>query len=98
MTMPSTPASAPAPVPGAMPNEADIPTLTQALETSSIPEAVRVALDVREAERAALFAMSNELLDDLRPELDRLTTELVRKSIQGLWEKRSEKYENPRTP
>lgn len=83
--------------PGGMPSAADIPTLALALDISSIPEAVRVALDAREAERAALFAMSHELLDGLRPELDRLTTELVRKSIQGLWEKRSEKYENPRT-
>jgi len=92
MTTPLTLAN----VSGVMPDAADIPTLTAVLETSRIPEAVRVALDVREAERAALFAMSNELLDGLRPELDRLTTELVRKSIQGLWEKRSEKYENPR--
>ncbi|PUE08574.1 hypothetical protein B9Z51_06350 [Limnohabitans sp. T6-5] len=80
----------------AIPAEAEIPTLNAALDASLIPEAVRVALDVREAERAALFSMSNELLDGLRPELDRLTTELVRRSIQGLWEKRSEKYQNPK--
>jgi hypothetical protein len=92
MTLPLTSTDAP----GGMPGAADIPTLTLALDISSIPEAVRVAMDVREAERAALFAMSHELLDGLRPELDRLTTELVRKSIQGLWEKRSEKYEIPR--
>ncbi len=78
------------------PAEAEIPTLTAVLDPSIIPEAVRVALDVREAERAALFSMSNELLEGLRPELDRLTTQLVRKSIQDLWEKRSEKYENPK--
>jgi hypothetical protein len=74
-------------------NALSIPLLTQVVPASEIPEAVLVALDARLAEKASVFALSQELMLNLRPELDRMAAELVQRSVQGMWDKRAEVYQ-----
>jgi hypothetical protein len=74
-------------------NASSIPLLTQVVPASEIPEAVLVALDARLAEKASVFALSQELMLNLRPELDRMAAELVQRSVQGMWDKRAEVYQ-----
>jgi hypothetical protein len=71
-----------------------IPVLTTAVATSDIPAAMLAALDARLAEKASVLALSQELMNNLRPELDRMAAELVQRSVQGMWEKRAEIYKN----
>jgi hypothetical protein len=74
-------------------NASSIPLLTQVVPASELPEAVLVALDARLAEKASVFALSQELMQNLRPELDRMAAELVQRSVQGMWDKRAEVYQ-----
>ena len=46
------------------------------------------------SEKASVLALSQELMKNLRPELDRMAAELVQRSVQGMWEKRAEIYKN----
>ena len=71
-----------------------IPVLTHVMPTSDIPAAVLVALDARMAEKASVLALSAELMQNLRPELDRMASELVQRSVEGMWAKRAEIYKN----
>ena len=71
-----------------------VPVLTERVPASDVPPALGVAWDARMAEKKALMALSNELIQNLRPELDRLTSELVQRTLEGLWSKRCEKYQN----
>lgn len=73
----------------------EIPVLTHIVPAAQVPLALGVAWDARVAEKQALLDLSQELIQNMRPELDRLTTELVAQTLQGLWEKRSEKYQMP---
>lgn len=70
-----------------------IPTLTKSMVLDDVPEAVRLALEARAAEKRALLAMSEELVNNLRPEIERLTTDLVQRALAGLWEKRARGYD-----
>lgn len=76
----------------------DIPVLNDVLAKERIPEALLVALDARQAEKASVLALSQELMKNLRPELDRMASELVERSVQGMWEKRAEIYQNLHRP
>jgi hypothetical protein len=75
-----------------------IPVLTHEISKDQIPEALLVALDARQAEKASVLALSQELMNNLRPELDRMASELVQRSLQGMWEKRAEIYQNHHRP
>jgi hypothetical protein len=75
-----------------------IPVLTQVVPTSDIPAAVLAALDARLAEKASVLALSHELMQNLRPELDRMASELVQRSVEGMWAKRAEIYKNINHP
>jgi hypothetical protein len=57
-----------------------------------VPQAVTLALDARAAEKRALMDLSEELLQNLRPEIERLTADLVQRTLQGLWDKRARTY------
>jgi hypothetical protein len=46
------------------------------------------------AEKASVLALSAELMQNLRPELDRMASELVQRSVEGMWAKRAEIYKN----
>jgi hypothetical protein len=71
-----------------------IPVLTHVVPASDIPAAVLAALDARQAEKASVMALSQELMQNLRPELDRMATELVQRSVEGMWAKRADIYKN----
>jgi hypothetical protein len=75
-----------------------IPVLTSVVAKDRIPEALLVALDARQAEKASVLALSQELMKNLRPELDRMASELVQRSVKGMWEKRAEIYQNLHHP
>lgn len=66
-----------------------IPTLTRAMVLEDVPQAVGQALDARALEKRALLAMSDELVNNLRPEIERLTADLVQRALAGVWEKRA---------
>jgi hypothetical protein len=71
-----------------------IPTLTQDMAVGQVPQALSLALDARAAEKKALMALSDELVQNLRPEIERLTAELVQRTLQGVWDKRSRIYQD----
>ena len=77
---------------------AAIPVLTHIVPSSDIPAAVLVALDARLAEKASVLALSHELMQNLRPELDRMASELVQRSVEGMWAKRAEIYKSISQP
>ena len=69
-----------------------VPTLTQDMVLGQVPQAVTLALDARAAEKRALMALSEELVQNLRPEIERMTADLVQKTLQSLWDKRARTY------
>jgi hypothetical protein len=73
---------------------AAIPVLSDVVPASDIPAAVLAALDARQAEKASVLALSHELMQNLRPELDRMASELVQRSVEGMWAKRAEIYKS----
>jgi hypothetical protein len=92
MTHPSSPQSA-RQMPVLLPvPEHDVPTLSPENVLATVPEAVRLALDARAAEKHALLALSDDLVHKLRPEIERLTAEVVHKTLSGVWEKRAKTY------
>ena len=79
-------------------NRDNIPVLSAVVPSQEIPAALLAALDARLAEKASVLALSQELMKNLRPELDRMAAELVQRSVQGMWEKRAEIYKNINHP
>lgn len=69
-----------------------IPTLTQDMSLNDVPKGVSLALDARAEEKQALMALSEELVQNLRPEIERLTSDLVQRTLQGVWEKRAKTH------
>ena len=65
------------------------PVLSAVIADSDIPPVVQAALEARAHEKAAFLALADELMLELRPEMARLATELVRNSIHQVWLKRS---------
>ena len=61
----------------------EIPTLTQPIQ--DVPPAIESALDARAAEKKAFMALSTELLQQLRPEFDRLAAGLVLRTLETAW-------------
>ena len=75
--------------PAAPPFGADaIPTLSQDLVLGDVPVGVSLALDARDAEKAALMALSADLVQKLRPEIERMTSDMVQRALEGEWDKR----------
>ena len=73
----------------AAPFEADaIPTLSQDMVLGDVPVAVSLAMDARAAEKAALMALSVDLVQKLRPEIERMTSDMVQRALQSEWDKR----------
>lgn len=71
-----------------------IPTLTADLAVREVPLAVLLALEARAAERNALMALSDELVQNLRPEIERLAADLVQRTLQGVWDQRARIYQD----
>ena len=62
-----------------------IPVLSMLIPAEQISHELAAALQLREEERSAFMAMADEVAQSLRPELERLTTELVQRSLQQAW-------------
>jgi hypothetical protein len=71
-----------------------IPTLTQDMAVAQVPQAVSLALDARVAEKQALMALSSDLLANLRPEIERLTADMVQRTLQSVWDKRARTFQD----
>jgi len=39
------------------------------------------------------MALSEELVQNLRPEIERMTSDMVQRTLQGVWDKRSKIYQ-----
>jgi len=72
-----------------------IPVLTHSVQPDNLSASVLAALDRQHAEKAALFALAGKLQDSLKPELERLTQELVQKTLQTAWQQRASDVSDP---
>jgi hypothetical protein len=78
---------------GARPSEMPvgaIPVLSTVLTDEAVSQALRDALDTRMKNKLDWMALEGQILQTLRPEMERLTTELVRKTLQEAWLQRSQ--------
>mgnify|MGYP006898273766 CR=1 FL=1 len=62
----------------------EIPTLTDSIE--NVPPSWVSALDAQAAEKQAFMALSAELLQQLRPEFERLAAGLVHRTLESAWQ------------
>lgn len=74
-----------------IPGVSVIPVLNTVMPVDQISADLAAALQLREDEHAAFMAMADELAQSLRPELERLTTELVQRSFQQAWRSQFQK-------
>lgn len=65
-----------------------VPVLSMVIPETQISPNLIAALDARESERASFMALTDDLVQALRPELERMTTELVRRSLRQAWASR----------
>lgn len=65
-----------------------IPVLSAVIPDSQVSDELRAALDARDLEQTSFMALGDEVLRSLRPELERLTTELVQRSLRQAWASR----------
>ena len=65
-----------------------VPVLSTVIPEVQIPPHLIAALNARELERASFMGLADDLVQALRPELERLTTELVQRSLRQAWAKR----------
>lgn len=62
-----------------------LPVLSAVVPESEISEALRAALDALDQEKLTFMNLSGEMLDALRPEMERMACELVRNSLNQAW-------------
>jgi hypothetical protein len=65
------------------PSPDNVPTLTEPVD--NVSASMHEALDALEAEKQAFMALSTELLQQLRPEFDRLAAGLVLRTLETAW-------------
>lgn len=69
-----------------------IPTLTDAVPTLQVPQALQAVLQGRLAEKAQLDEMAAHLMEQLRPQVEHMVTQTVRHALRSAWVERAEKY------
>lgn len=62
-----------------------VPVLSTVVPDSQISDSVTAALDARLLEKAEFMALTDNLVQQLRPELERMATELVHRSLSQAW-------------
>jgi hypothetical protein len=67
----------------------DIPVLSSVVPDSAVSADLQDALNARVQDKLDWMGLEADILRTLRPEIARLTTELVRKSLREVWKKRS---------
>lgn len=75
-----------------------IPTLTEAMVVHEVPQALRLMLEARAAEKGALLAMGDDLVRQLQPEVERMTRALVHKTLNRVWAQRASTQGSPFDP
>jgi hypothetical protein len=65
-----------------------IPVLSTVMPEAAVSQAMRDALDARAQKKADWMSLESDLRQALLPELERLTTELVRVGLREAWRKR----------
>lgn len=65
-----------------------VPVLSTVVPETQISPHLIAALDARELDRASFMALADDLVQALRPELERMTTELVQRSLRHVWASR----------
>ena len=66
-----------------------IPVLIEVVPEGEVSQAMRDALDARAQDKLEWASLEAHLLETLRPEMERLTTELVRGCLREVWRQRS---------
>lgn len=66
-----------------------IPVLIAVVPEGEVSQAMRNALDARAQDKFEWASLEAHLLETLRPEMERLTTELVRGCLREVWRQRS---------
>ncbi|WP_143473848.1 hypothetical protein [Limnohabitans sp. G3-2] len=64
-----------------------IPVLTTVVPEAAVSQALRAALDAQAQKKMDWMSLESDLLLALRPEMERLTTELVRVGLREAWRK-----------
>ncbi len=75
------------------PSLSEIPQLPSEQRLLDVPPRLQAALDARAAEKALLSQLVEQWLQALRPEMERMTREIVERSVQDFWRRQS-----PKTP
>jgi len=73
------------------PDLSEIPQLEAVQRLLNIPPRLQAALDARAAEKALLSQLVEQWLDALRPEMERMTREIVERSVQDFWRRHATK-------
>lgn len=68
-----------------------LPVLSEAVPEMAVSPALRDALDALDQDQSDWMSLEAHLLQVLRPEVERLTSEMVRASLREAWRKRSGK-------
>lgn len=64
---------------------ASVPVLRAVLSEADLPPSLMAALDARELDRARFMGLGDELVNALRPELERLTVQTVQRAMHHAW-------------
>lgn len=75
------------------PVSSEIPQLSSEQRLLEVPPRLQAALDARAAEKALLSQLVEQWLQALRPEMERMTREIVERTVQDFWRRQS-----PKTP
>jgi len=62
-----------------------VPVLSTVVPDSQISASVSAALDARLLEKVKFMALTDNLVQQLRPEFERMATELVHRSLSQAW-------------
>jgi len=71
----------------------EIPQLQAGQRLLDIPPRLQAALDARAAEKALLAQWVEQWLQALRPEMERMTREILERTVEDFWRRQS-----PKTP
>lgn len=76
----------------AAPEPHTIPTLGDRIAGEHVPLALQAALQGRLAEKAQLEEVAMHLMEQLRPQVEQMVAQTVRRTMRSAWVERAEKY------
>lgn len=72
--------------------------LTRSVSPDQLPDEILQALQDRERDKKAFDALAADLVAAMRPEMERLLTDLVREGLRKVWIARSDVPTPPESP